>query len=119
VDYVTKPIKPKEVLARMGVHLTGARERRQTRNALDATITVRAADGEPGKFSLEQGPKRLSFRLHQQIGDSDAGGDWLIVMREESDTSVIEAMSLSFKLTAKEAEVLYWVVKGKTTFSSV
>lgn len=28
VDYVTKPIKPKEVLARMGVHLTGARERR-------------------------------------------------------------------------------------------
>ncbi len=103
----------------MGVHLTGARERRQTRNALDATITVRAADGEPGKFSLEQGPKRLSFRLHQQIGDSDAGGDWLIVMREESDTSVIEAMSLSFKLTAKEAEVLYWVVKGKTTFSSV
>jgi CheY-like chemotaxis protein len=49
VDYVTKPIKPKEVLARMGVHLAGARERRQTRNALDAfgyaTITVRAADG--------------------------------------------------------------------------
>ena len=25
VDYVTKPIKPKEVLARMGVHLQGAR----------------------------------------------------------------------------------------------
>jgi CheY-like chemotaxis protein len=49
VDYVTKPIKPKEVLARMQVHLRGARERRQTRNALDAfgyaTITVRASDG--------------------------------------------------------------------------
>jgi CheY-like chemotaxis protein/DNA-binding CsgD family transcriptional regulator len=161
VDYVTKPIKPKEVLARMGVHLAGARERRQTRNALDAfgyaTITVRAADGclmwqtplarellerycgtqapntppevlgwlqaclqtlargdEPAKLSLERGPKRLTFRLHQQIGDSDAGGDWLIVMREVSDTAVIEAMSLSFKLTAREAEVLYWVVKGKT-----
>jgi DNA-binding CsgD family transcriptional regulator len=26
---------------------------------------------------------------------------------------VIEAISLSFKLTPKEAEVLYWVVKGK------
>ena len=161
VDYVTKPIKPKEVLARMGVHLTGARERRQTRNALDAfgyaTITVRATDGclmwqtplarellerycgtqapqtphdvlrwlqtslqtlerggEPGKFSLEHGPKRLTFRLHQQIGDSDVGGDWLIVMREESDTAVIETMRLSFKLTVREAEVLYWVVKGKT-----
>ena len=35
-------------------------------------------------------------------------------MREVSDTSVIEAMSLSLKLTAREAEVLYWVVKGKT-----
>ena len=49
VDYVTKPIKPKEVLARMAVHLSGARERRKTRNALDvfvyATITVRASDG--------------------------------------------------------------------------
>ena len=161
VDYVTKPIKPKEVMARMGVHLQGAREKRQTRNALDAfgyaTITVRASDGclmwqtplarellerycatqapqtpptvmawlrqclldveqqrEPAKLTLESGPKRLSFRLHQQIGDSDAGGDWLIVMREVSDTAVIEAMSLSFKLTPREAEALYWVVKGKT-----
>ena len=161
VDYVTKPIKPKEVLARMGVHLAGARERRQARSALDAfgyaTITVRAADGmllwqtplarellqrycpgdaplapapvrewlqrclavldepgEPPRLTLEQGAKRLSFRLHQQIGDVDAQGDWLIVMREVSDTAVIEALALSFKLTPKEAEVLYWVVKGKT-----
>ena len=165
VDYVTKPIKPKEVMARMGVHLQGARERRQTRNALDAfgyaTITVRASDGyllwqtplardlletfcgtlapqtppevaawltqsvrmveqrgvsaaEPAKLSIARGAKRLTFRLHQQIGDSDAGGDWLIVMREVSETSVIEAMTLTFKLTTREAEVLYWVVKGKT-----
>src|SRR3954466_11780978 len=49
VDYVTKPIKPKEVLARMGVHLQSARQARQTRNALDAfgyaSIAVRASDG--------------------------------------------------------------------------
>ncbi len=164
VDYVTKPIKPKEVLARMQVHLKGARERRQTRNALDAfgyaTITVRPSDGclmwqtplaralleryfgaqsrqapepvvawlraslprlsqpgEPARLSVERGATRLTFRLHQQIGDGDTtaeDGDWLIVMREVSDTAVIEAMSLSFKLTPKEAEVLYWVVKGKT-----
>ena len=161
VDYVTKPIKPKEVLARMGVHLQGARERRQARNALDAfgyaSITVRVGDGklmwqtplardlllryygsaapitpepvlswlrrhvadgealvEPPRLHIEAGAKRLSFRLHQQIGDSESGGDWLIIMREQSDESVIEAMSLSFKLTAREAEVLYWVVKGKT-----
>ncbi|PIY28106.1 MAG: DNA-binding response regulator [Comamonadaceae bacterium CG_4_10_14_3_um_filter_60_42] len=160
VDYVTKPIKPKEVLARMAVHLQGAREKRQTRNALDAfgyaSITVRVSDGrlmwqtalardllmryygtdapttpipvlawlrrhvakglsgvEPPRLSIEAGPKRLTFRLHQQIGDSEGGGDWLIIMQEVSDESVIEAIALSFKLTPKEAEVLYWVVKGK------
>lgn len=160
VDYVTKPIKPKEVLARMAVHLQGAREKRQTRNALDAfgyaSITVRVSDGrlmwqtslarellmryygtdapttpipvlawlrrhvakglsgvEPPRLSIEAGPKRLTFRLHQQIGDSEGGGDWLIIMQEVSDESVIEAMGLCFKLTPKEAEVLYWVVKGK------
>ena len=35
-------------------------------------------------------------------------------MRETSDIGVIETISLSLKLTAREAEVLYWVVKGKT-----
>lgn len=171
VDYVTKPIKPKEVMARMGVHLQGARRARQearqagqARNALDAfgyaSITVRmggAADGrliwqtplardllmryygtsapqtpepvltwlrrhlgeaerqiEPPRLAMEFGPRRLTFRLHQQTGDGDGEGDWLIVMREISDDAVVEAMSLSFKLTAREAEVLYWVVKGKT-----
>ena len=34
-------------------------------------------------------------------------------MQEVSDESVIEAMGLCFKLALKEAEVLYWVVKGK------
>src|SRR5947207_2812914 len=36
VDYVTKPIRPREVLARMAVHMQGARHARQARNALDA-----------------------------------------------------------------------------------
>ncbi|NCN69740.1 MAG: response regulator [Betaproteobacteria bacterium] len=160
IDYITKPIKPKEVLARMAVHLQAAREKHQTRNALDAfgyaSITVRVADGrlmwqtplarellqryygtdapttpipvltwlrrhafqkvlstEPPRLCIEQGPTRLSFRLHQQIGDSEGGGDWLVIMQEVSDASVIEAIALSFHLTPKEAEVLYWVVKGK------
>ena len=34
-------------------------------------------------------------------------------MREVSDAKIIESMSLAFKLTAREAEVLYWVLKGK------
>jgi DNA-binding CsgD family transcriptional regulator len=51
--------------------------------------------------------------LHQQTGDSDAGGDWLIVMRESNDTTILESMGTQFGLTAREAEVRYWVVKGK------
>ena len=172
VDYVNKPIKPKEVMARMGVHLRGARRARQearqagqARNALDAfgfaSITVRMSSGggaegrliwqtplarelllryygtsapqtpepvlnwlrrhlpdtanqiEPPRLTIEQGPRRLTFSLHQQVEGNDSGDDWLIVMREISDAAVVEAMSLSFRLTAREAEVLYWVVKGK------
>jgi CheY-like chemotaxis protein/DNA-binding CsgD family transcriptional regulator len=176
VDYVTKPIKPREVMARMGVHLQGARRAKQearqagqARNALDAfgyaSITVRLETGheaegegrliwqtplarellmryygtaapqtpepvlqwlrrhvadaerqiEPPRLSVEQGQRRLTFRLHQQTGDAQSGegGDWLIVMRETSEDAIARAMSLSFKLTAREAEVLYWVVKGK------
>ena len=181
VDYLTKPIKTQEVLARMGVHLQGARRvrqqsqvARQARNALDAfgyaSITVRLRDGrliwqtplartllttyfggaaagdgetspvasqqvpqqvldwlrrhvpgltglnpslEPPRLVVEQGARRLTFRLHQQAGDSAGGGDWLLVMQEVSDVAVVEAISLSFRLTSREAEVLYWVVKGK------
>src|SRR5512144_1442837 len=32
VDYVTKPIRPREVLARIAVHMQGARHARQARN---------------------------------------------------------------------------------------
>ncbi|MEN9384203.1 MAG: hypothetical protein RL323_1346 [Pseudomonadota bacterium] len=170
VDYVTKPLKPREVLARMSVHLrtaaqarVGARERTQAHNALDAfgyaSITVRAQDGrmlwqtalardlllrhcpdevgpagnvtpkavmqwlhrvlpsvqtgassEPPRLTLEMGPRRLTFRLHQQIDEDD----WLVVMQETSDASVLEGLTAAFALTAREAEVLYWVTKGKT-----
>ncbi|TRZ68563.1 MAG: DNA-binding response regulator [Comamonadaceae bacterium] len=174
-DCVTHPVQPLEVLARMGLHLAGARERRQTRNALDAfgyaTMTVRANDGklmwqtalargllerycpdhppyashaapeiqewlqaclrqlqrtEPPRaltLSLEGGASRLTLRLHQQTGDKSSenvseedqqADDWLIVMREVSDKAILDAMRLGFSLTAREAQVLYWVSKGKT-----
>ncbi|MBY0237492.1 MAG: response regulator [Burkholderiaceae bacterium] len=165
VDYVTKPIKPKEVLARMQVHMQGARQAQQSRQALDAfghaSITVRASDGrlmwqtplarelllayygtqapqtpapvldwlrhhvadarerqiEPPRLVAELGARRLAFSLHRQLAaqesEADEADDWLIVMRESSDAALIESMALSFKLTAREAEVLYWVIKGK------
>jgi DNA-binding CsgD family transcriptional regulator len=64
---------------------------------------------EPPRLAAECGARRLSVRLHQQTGD----GDWLIVMREVGNAAVLEAMAAAFGLTAREAEVLYWVAKGK------
>jgi DNA-binding response OmpR family regulator/DNA-binding CsgD family transcriptional regulator len=164
VDYVVKPIRPREVLARIEAHMQGARQARQARNALDAfghaSITVRVADGRilwqtplarklllayfdtpetvappelaewllgavprlneamaagqppvsPPTWTVNQGGRRLSFALHQPTGD----GDWLLVMQESSDQAAMDALSAEFKLTAREGEVLYWVVKGKT-----
>ncbi|RZS52087.1 response regulator transcription factor [Sphaerotilus mobilis] len=48
-DYVTKPIRAREVLARIAAHLHTAREQRLARNALDAfghaSLVVRLVDG--------------------------------------------------------------------------
>lgn len=157
VDYVTKPLRPKEVLARMAVHMQGARQARQARNALDAfghaTMAVhvdeagllgqavwqtplarelmhRYFDARPGQvpaellawlraqsgvadaapLTLPQGERQLVLSLQERTAD----GDWLVVMREVSDAAAVEAVLQAFKLTLREAEVLYWVVKGKT-----
>lgn len=165
VDYVTKPIRPQEVLARMWVHMQSARQARQARNALDAfghaTMAVHvmnpqtegprtgravwqtplarqlmhtyfavppgqvpeallewlreqsalAAEGrEPKPLTVTRESKQLVFSLQERTSDDD----WLMVMREVSDAAVVEAVLQAFKLTMREAEVLYWVVKGKT-----
>jgi CheY-like chemotaxis protein/DNA-binding CsgD family transcriptional regulator len=56
VDYVTKPIRPPEVLARMAAHMQAARQARQARNALDAyghaTIAVRV-DGDSARLTWQ------------------------------------------------------------------
>ena len=171
-DYVTKPIRAPEVLARIAVHMGSARERlhemtqaTQARNALDAfghaTMAVRldatggalravwqtplarrlmhdhfgaapaqipetvlewlhteslsAANGrEPRALALRRetpaGPRQLVFALQQRTADDDL----LIVMREVSDAAVVDSMVRAFKLTLREAEVLYWLAKGKT-----
>jgi DNA-binding response OmpR family regulator/DNA-binding CsgD family transcriptional regulator len=157
VDYVVKPIKTREVIARIAAHVQGARERKQARQALDAfghsTLMVRATDGrilwqtplarqllqahevgseqqlgeaardwlaaqavlratgEPTHtLTLARGGKRLTLAMHEATGDDD----WMVVLTEASDEAPIEALGVAFNLTARESEVLYWVVKGKT-----
>ena len=163
-DYVTKPIKPREVLARIAAHLQAARTQRQARNALDAfghaTMVVRERDGrrvwqtalarkllgehfggaetvtppeviawvareslrrragaDPVSLTVARGSRRITFTLHpmpEETLEESGDGEWLVVMRESDDAAVVEAVALACWLTAREAEVLYWVVKGKT-----
>jgi len=157
-DYVTKPIRPPEVLARIAAHVQNARQMRQARSALDAfgqaTVAVRAADGklvwqtplarrlmndyfanpehiapeeliawiaaahaarhdgrEPQSLLIADGARRLLASFHDQTGDDE----WLVVLREENDASAVESLIAAFRLTQREAEVLYWVVQGKTS----
>ena len=158
-DYVTKPIKPREVLVRIASHMLNARQMKQARSALDdygqATVVVRETDGrliwqtpkarkllrEYFDIDIEQTQSHLlpwvkkarqsvlegreppvlvakeSRRLLgnlQALEDQGHDGELLIVLREESHASVIESLIAAFQLTAREAEVLYWVIYGKT-----
>ncbi len=157
-DYVTKPIRPAEVLARIAAHMQNARQMKQARSALDAfgqaTVAVRASDGklvwqtplsrkllkeyfatgedespsrlldwiadadaarrdgrEPNGLLIADGTRRLLATFHDQTGDQE----WLVVLREENDASAIESLIAVFRLTQREAEVLYWVTLGKTS----
>lgn len=189
-DYVTKPIRPKEVLARITSHLQTARMMLQARSALDAfgqaAIAITPQDGKivwqtplarswlqryflsenpmleltppvlanwimqaynanllasnslsaaalslasslnsgyfgypaeqanAGKalepMTVMQGTNRLIFTP----ADLSSSEQWIIFLREESDAAQIEALMVTFKLTMRESEVLYWATKGKT-----
>jgi DNA-binding response OmpR family regulator/DNA-binding CsgD family transcriptional regulator len=169
VDYVSKPVRPREVVARIAAHLQSARHARQARNALDAfghaSIALRPADGRvlwqtplardlmqrhfgdggarsasalhapPGLCDwvrervTRAGASASAFahedadtwtcvtgtrRLHCSLHPASAEDEWLLVLTESNNGAAVEALSLQFRLTAREAEVLYWVAHGKT-----
>ena len=165
IDYVTKPIRTNEALARIAAHLKTSRQVHQARGALDAfgqaAIAITPQNGKivwqtplarqwlqsyfvtdnaiteatefstpdalfnwvtaaykadaSGKtlqtFTIIQNTKRLSFTP----ADVSSDEQWMIVLREVSDSAQIEALMLTFKLTKRESEVLYWAIKGKTS----
>ena len=185
VDYVSKPVRPREVVARIAAHLQSARHARQARNALDAfghaSIALRPADGRvlwqtplardlmkrhfgaeaargaantqasvgaagatggaeaSGVVAPLHAPVGLcdwvrervtcadapegadtwscvtgTQRLHCSLHPASADDEWLLVLTESNNGAAVEALSLQFRLTAREAEVLYWVAHGKT-----
>jgi DNA-binding NarL/FixJ family response regulator len=150
-DYVTKPVRQSEVLARIAAHVNTARLMHQARSALDAfgnaVLAVTPQDGRivwqtplarqwmhqyfggdtdavtpaPLATWLSAGPNappltviRGAARLTFTAADVRGGEQWMIVLREESDTARVQALTALFRLTQREAEVLHWVIQGKT-----
>jgi DNA-binding response OmpR family regulator/DNA-binding CsgD family transcriptional regulator len=154
VDYVTKPVRPDEVIARIGVHLVNARRTRGAQMALDAAgrfliaatpeglvlwatpqaaallrgagageehaDELRAWGGErsippaeliPGKCvaTLPAGARTLEFHFVGQFGP-----DEILLRVVESRAASGEAILRErLGLTAREAEVLLWISRGK------
>ena len=158
-DYVTKPVRQSEVIARIAAHVSTARLMNQARSALDAfgnaVLAVTPGDGRivwqtplarrwmqryfrpPGAadtagcaeiddtppllaawlagateapLTIIRGAARLTFTAPDRRG----GDQWMIVLREESDTARVQALMALFRVTQREAEVLHWVIHGKT-----
>ncbi len=156
-DYVVKPIKPQEVLARIAAHLQRARHASQAHGALDqvdqASLTVDRGQRvilwatPQGKelfdkyFGIHPGPmlpaefmqwlhralqavqedrdipvlmETEGSRLLGRIQVLDHENEILVLMREESEAIIVRSLQQRFNLTIKEAEVVYWMVHGKT-----
>ena len=153
-DYLTKPIRPSEVLARIAAHVQSARQTQQARSVLDAygqaCVSMRPTDGAllwqtPLARTLllkygspDQPP--LDVRIHAWLQNAIASppppatleiigeegrmvcalhglteeGECLLVLHEESDAAMTRILVEAFRLTLREAEVLYWVIYGKT-----
>ena len=148
-DYVTKPVRQSEVLARIAAHVNTARLMNQARSALDAfgnaMLAVTPHEGRivwqtplarqwmQRWFDADDGvaPPQLAAwlattpshpltvirgaaRLVFTAADVRSPEQWMIVLREESDTARVQALIALFRLTQREGEVLHWVIQGKT-----
>jgi DNA-binding NarL/FixJ family response regulator len=157
VDYVTKPVVPDEVIARIGVHLVNARRTRSAQMALDAAGRFLIAADPAGRviWSTPQAaallrdaagsvPGRPAGELYAwgadwQVNPADLvpgrcvasllhdrhtlefhfvgqfGPDEMLLRVVAADASSGETLlQRRLGLTAREAEVLLWISRGKS-----
>jgi len=156
VDYVTKPIDPAELVARLRVHVLNARASRDSRAALDVSgqyiiavdtrgvprwLTPRAReilfagssakdlpDGTPHTRRLPEevvlwiaqgGPDPLTLLIEERMLTLEyigpASDDEFLIRVLDGEMPDSQAILRdAFGLTTREAEVLGWVVNGKS-----
>lgn len=157
VDYVTKPVTPEQVVARIRVHVTNARMTRSARAALDVagryllavdtagriswctpqaarlleqtgnlssgplgerlrewvTTCARQGGNGPASFPLPSSPtlggRNVELTYLGRIGPDEV----LLRMNSQDRTNEEEILRQRLRLTAREAEVLLWLGRGK------
>ena len=101
------PVVPEPVLRWMKKNLQGG-------------VTPAGRLGELARMHVDRGDCRLSLRLHGSMceegepAEPERHDGWLVVMAEQSMAVTQQSLGQCFGLTAREAEVLYWVTQGKT-----
>jgi DNA-binding response OmpR family regulator/DNA-binding CsgD family transcriptional regulator len=140
VDYVTKPVAPREVIARIGVHLANARRTRSAQVALDAAGRFLLA-ADPSGQVLWATPQAMNL-----LAEVDLPGDALVLSADAVPGEVVSTLEnvefhfvgrigpeeMLFRLvschpsrdelllkdrlglTRREAQVLLWLGQGKS-----
>lgn len=144
VDYVIKPLRLPEVMARLATHVKNARAARMARDATDvsgwgtvvldsrqriAWLSPKAGDWLSDLFpDLDVAAAWLARTMHTGSGTHPAGKGQQLLARHIGDVGMSESMFLlglvevkdadnalvHAALTPRETEVLSWIAKGKT-----
>ncbi|MFT7129066.1 MAG: DNA-binding response OmpR family regulator/DNA-binding CsgD family transcriptional regulator [Gammaproteobacteria bacterium] len=153
VDYINKPIKLDEMLARVKVHLSNSRLTRSARVALDEVGQLTFACDINGQIvwsttqarqilsTIESAGPTLARQLPDQLRSwlaqapdkyssiplkglktsvqvnflgRPSPGEYLLRLLEDDELVARAALKERFALTEREAEVLFWISRGKT-----
>lgn len=142
VDYITKPIVPEVMLARVRAHQSNARLTQSARAALDVSGTPLLAVNAAGKvlWVTPKGADRLGSgnwrtALSPRLAEIVAGklddaalpgghfasfigeaqpGEYLLRLKDAGAPSESAVLRQVFALTDRESEVLVWIAKGKS-----
>jgi DNA-binding response OmpR family regulator/DNA-binding CsgD family transcriptional regulator len=154
VDYIVKPFRNEEVLARVGAHINQARMGVRVEQALAASgLSAVALDGAgnitwitqaageqlneftgnvtPGRTALppvlhdfamsyvraqsRKAPVRFQLGgLSARMSECVYAGEYLLLLQKVNSQPNAESIRDNLGLTAREAEVLMWITRGKT-----
>lgn len=159
IDYIVKPLRNGEVIARVGAHVAQARTAQRAEQVLEshglAAVAIdgegtiawltaaagfwlgtlgapvsAAGDGKPfGRlpepllsWAKEQiAGSKLPFTLRHcgdqfsaWMGEGRIAGEYLVLLQRRSDDWDLRSVKDRLGLTAREAEVLMWIARGKT-----